>query len=158
MANTPEQPDQLTSFHPVTADDINQLMTVESASHSHPWTEKTMLSCIGGRYFGYYVLSADNQLLGFYIGEYVAGESTLMNICVKPEVQGQGLGRKLLNHFHHQARSLGAEEAFLEVRAKNINAIMLYINHEYVEINRRIGYYPAETGYEDAIVMRKKLD
>ena len=155
MANPDPTSSCLISFEPITPDDITDLMSIENACHSHPWSEKTMLSCIGGRYFGFKALSDKDTVIGFYIGEYVVGESTLMDICVKPEAQGTGIGKQLLAHYHAQAVIQGSETAFLEVRAKNISALMLYINHGYTEISRRTGYYPAETGYEDAIVMRK---
>ena len=143
-------------FSPITEQHLAKLMDVENACHSHPWSEKTMLSCIGGRYFGS-MLEQEQNLLGFYIGEYIAGEATLMDVCVSPEQQGNGHGKQLLNHFSTQAKSLGATQLLLEVRAKNISALMMYINYGFIEIGRRTGYYPSKIGYEDAIVMKKKL-
>jgi ribosomal-protein-alanine N-acetyltransferase len=145
--------------------DLDTLMPIELACHSHPWSEKTFLSCIGGRYFGEklainFAQNAateipDNHAIGFYIGEYVLGEATLMDICVNPTEQGKGYGKVLLNQFLAQAKKLGTTKVFLEVRAKNIAAQMLYMNAGFIEINRRTGYYPSSTGfgYEDAIVM-----
>ena len=144
------------TFTSITQHHLTQLMSVENACHSHPWSEKTMLSCIGDRYFGF-MLEQDATLLGFYIGEYVAGEATLMDVCVSPEQQGNGFGKTLLNHFTDHAKTLGAEQLFLEVRAKNISALMLYINSGFIEVGRRTGYYPSKVGYEDAIVMKKSL-
>ena len=144
------------NFSPVNKDQLVEIMLVENACHSHPWSEQTMLSCMGGRYFGY-LLKQGQTLLGFYIGEYVAGEATLMDVCVAPDHQGQGFGKQLLIHFTDHAKSLGATELFLEVRAKNISALMMYINWGFVEVGRRTGYYPSNIGYEDAIVMKKKL-
>ncbi|NMP31972.1 ribosomal protein S18-alanine N-acetyltransferase [Thalassotalea sp. M1531] len=129
-------------------------MPIEQACHSHPWSEKVFRSCIDGRYFGQYAMKGD-ELIGFYIGEYILGEATLMDICVSPSQQGNGFGNALTNHFIDQAKSLGAETIWLEVRASNISAIMLYINHGFIETGRRTGYYPKEIGYEDAIVMKK---
>ncbi|MEI6895712.1 MAG: ribosomal protein S18-alanine N-acetyltransferase [Colwellia sp.] len=154
-------------FITVQPSDINELMPIELACHSHPWNEKTLLSCIGGRYFGEKLAdklsqnkqtSSTQQLtepLGFYIGEYVAGEATLMDICVLPAQQGNGYGKQLLHQFLVQAKKRGANKVFLEVRAKNIAAQMLYMNAGFIEINRRTGYYPSSSGfgYEDAIVM-----
>ena len=139
-------------FTPITLGDVKSLMPIENACHSHPWSEKIFSSCIGGRYFGDYAQQGQ-ATIGFYIGEYVAGEATLMDICVHPEHQGNGFGTILLKQFINQAKKLGAEKVFLEVRAKNIAAQMLYINHGFVESGRRTGYYPSEIGYEDAIVM-----
>jgi len=144
------------SFHKISVNDINTLMPIENACHSHPWSEKTFTSCIGGRYFGD-MLKVGNKLVGFYIGEYVAGEATLMDICVSPEQQGNGYGKALLEHFFDQAKKLNNSIIWLEVRAKNISAQMMYINNGFVETGRRTGYYPSANGfgYEDAIVMKK---
>ena len=157
----------MNNFADIKPDDVKTLMPIELACHSHPWTEKTFTSCIGGRYFGekFGVLSQNNkedltaeQVIGFYIGEYVVGEATLMDICVMPSEQGKGYGKVLLNQFLAQAKKLGATKIFLEVRAKNIAAQMLYMNAGFIEIDRRTGYYPSSSGfgYEDAIVMSLK--
>ncbi len=143
-------------FFPITTLDISKLMPIETACHSHPWSKKIFASCIGDRYFGYYLTDQAN-IIGFYVGEYILGEATLMDICVNPEFQGNGYGKYLLEHYQTQAQELGAETLLLEVRAKNIAALMMYINNGYSEIGRRTGYYPSKVGYEDAIVMKKQL-
>ena len=65
------------------------------------------------------------------------------------------LGKKLLTKFINQAKAKGAVKIWLEVRAKNIPAQMLYMNVGFIETGRRTGYYPSARGfgYEDAIVM-----
>jgi len=145
-------------FTPIIPTDINELMPIESACHSHPWNEKTFATCIGGRYFGE-KLSEPLSIVGFYIGEFVIDEATLMDICVKPSEQGKGLGKQLLNQFLQQAKAKGALKIWLEVRAKNISAQMLYMNAGFIEISRRTGYYPSSSGfgYEDAIVMSLRI-
>jgi len=170
-----------TLFSPVAKSELSQLMPIETACHSHPWSEKTFLSCIGGRYFGEKLhqegiaqsssalsdstqsensQSDDSQnIIGFYIGELVLDEATLMDICVKPAQQGHGFGKALLNQFIAQAKRKGASKIWLEVRAKNISAQMLYMNAGFIETGRRTGYYPSASGfgYEDAIVMSLSL-
>ncbi|WP_236559773.1 ribosomal protein S18-alanine N-acetyltransferase [Colwellia sp. 20A7] len=153
----------LLKLTPITTDDITQLMPIENACHSHPWTEKTFSSCIGGRYFGQKLsetpAETTSKIIGFYVGEFVVDEATLMDICVDPTEQGKGFGKKLLHHFIDQAKAKGAVKIWLEVRAKNISAQMLYMNAGFIEISRRTGYYPSSKGfgYEDAIVMSLKL-
>lgn len=147
-----------TRFSAINQEIVEQLMVIELACHPHPWSEKTFRSCIGGRYFGEYLM-VDNTLIGFYVGEHIAGESTLMDICVPPEQQGKGYGKALLLQFFEHCKQRDTQRIFLEVRAKNISAQMLYINQGFTEISRRTGYYPSNSGfgYEDAIVMSKKL-
>ena len=145
-------------FTPITIADIKQLMLIENECHSHPWNEKTFNSCIGERYFGKKLsetLIDEHKIIGFYIGDYVVGEVTLMDICVNPNSQGKGLGKQLLTQFINQSKAQGAVKIWLEVRAKNITAQMLYINAGFIETGRRTGYYPSASGfgYEDAIVM-----
>lgn len=146
------------TFNPITLADMESLMPIETACHSHPWSEKTFSSCIGGRYFGNY-LKNNNEIIGFYIGEHVAGEGTLMDICITPNQQGNGLGKTLLLEFFKECQQLALTKIHLEVRAKNISAQMLYINQGFCETGRRTGYYPSANGfgYEDAIVMAKSL-
>jgi len=148
----------IATFHHITPNDVSQLMPIETACHSHPWSEKTFSTCIGGRYFGEYLMDSE-KAIGFYIGEHVAGEATLMDICVNPNLQGKGFGKDLLLKFFAQAKVLECKKIWLEVRAKNISAQMLYINQGFKEISRRTGYYPSSTGmgYEDAIVMSRTL-
>jgi len=146
-----------TNFLAITANDISSLMPIENACHSHPWSEKTFTSCIGGRYFGekFSDTVSEPKLVGFYIGELVVDEATLMDICVIPDEQGKGFGKVLLTQFIKQAKAKGATKIWLEVRAKNISAQMLYMNAGFIETGRRTGYYPSAKGfgYEDAIVM-----
>lgn len=146
------------TFTPITTEDIAPLMQIEDECHSHPWSEKTFRSCIGGRYFGQKISDAlyePNAVVGFYIGEQVLDEVTLMDICVSPTDQGKGIGKALLTHFIDQAKSKGAAKIWLEVRAKNITAQMLYMGAGFTETGRRTGYYPSARGfgYEDAIIM-----
>lgn len=157
MANIAGTTAMLT-FHSISNNNVEQLLAIENACHSHPWSEKTFKSCIGGRYFGYYAQENDT-IVGFYIGDHVAGEATLMDICVTPIQQGKGHGKVLLQHFLQQAKQHNAVKVFLEVRTKNIAAQMLYMNHGFIETGRRTGYYPSAKGfgYEDAIVMSLTL-
>lgn len=145
------------TYHDIKPEHLPSLMPIENACHSHPWSDKTFLSCVGGRYFGEYATAdASQNIIGFYVGEYVVGEATLMDICVPPTIQGQGIGKYLLNRFIDQSKAQGATKIWLEVRSSNIAAQMLYINHGFIETGRRTGYYPKEIGYEDAIVMSKQ--
>ena len=84
-------------------------------------------------------------------------ESHILNLCVHPDWQGQGLGRVLLDHLVAAARSRGAAHLFLEVRASNDAAQRLYLSMGFNEIAQRAGYYPARGGRESALVFAKTL-
>ncbi len=54
-------------------------------------------------------------------------------------------------------RTHGMTRMLLEVRVSNVAACAFYQHTGFVEIGRRRGYYPADTGREDAIVMARNL-
>jgi len=150
----------LINFNAVDESAIEQLMAIETACHSHPWTLKTMSSCMGGRYFNLAAFNK-NTLVGFYIGEKAGPDFTLMDICVTPSQQGKGIARQLLSQFIEYGEQQNAENLFLEVRESNTRAIALYERAGFIEISVRENYYPsdnpAKNGFEDAILMGMAL-
>lgn len=131
-------------------------MTIEQACHSHPWTIKTMQSCLAGRYFNLAAYQGED-MVGFYIGEKAGPDFTLMDICVAPNYQGQGIAKQLLAEFIVYGEQHNAENLFLEVRETNTRAISLYERAGFSEMSVRKNYYPsdepAKNGFEDAILM-----
>ncbi len=136
--------------------DAKPIFDIEMAANPFPWTEKTFLSCIGGRYHCRQ-LRVNDKPVGFYVGELVVDEMTLMEICVHPEHQGNGYGQLLLGDFIQLAKSKQCNVCHLEVRSKNIAAQMLYMNNGFIQVGKRTGYYPAKVGYEDALLMSLTL-
>jgi ribosomal-protein-alanine N-acetyltransferase len=150
----------LINFKLVDAMAIPQLMAIETACHSHPWTLKTMSSCMGGRYFNLAAFDGD-IMIGFYIGEKAGPDFTLMDICVAPNQQGKGIAKQLLSQFIEYGEQQNAENVFLEVRESNTRAIALYEHAGFIEMSVRKNYYPsdnpAKNGFEDAVLMGMAL-
>lgn len=140
------------TFATFNADDVDNVYAIEQLSQSHPMAKSVMLSCLSKRYFNSR-LFVDEKLAGFYIGEFVLDESSLIEICIHPDFQGQGLGRQLLAHYIEQAKSKGGLSCWLEVRESNTAAYQLYQSMDFNEVDRRINYYPTASGKEDAIIM-----
>ncbi|CNJ13819.1 ribosomal protein S18-alanine N-acetyltransferase [Yersinia aldovae] len=136
----------------LTPADLATAYQIEQASHAFPWTEKTLASNQGDRYFNV-KLSVGQQMVGFAISQIVLDEATLFNIAIDPQHQRQGYGRLLLEYVIEQ---LGARDVFtlwLEVRASNARAIALYESLGFNEVSVRRNYYPSVNGREDAIMM-----
>jgi len=91
--------------------------------------------------------------VGDGVVQIILDEAHLLNITVKPENQGRGLGLTLLEHLMSIAYKADARECFLEVRDSNTAAFKLYERYGFNEIGRRRDYYPAVGGREDAVVM-----
>ena len=56
-----------------------------------------------------------------------------------------------------RAKQAGMQDVFLEVRPSNQHAIALYQSVGFTEVGRRRGYYQAEDGREDALVLKLSL-
>jgi ribosomal-protein-alanine N-acetyltransferase len=103
------------------------------------------------------VLAVDGVTVGYGILSVGAGEAHVLNLCIDPTRRGQGLGRHLLLRLIGIAGWNHAARLFLEVRPSNPHAIALYTSVGFHEIGRRLRYYPARDGREDAIVMALEI-
>lgn len=136
--------------------DLAQVHAIEARAYPFPWTLGIFRDCLRHGH-GCWVLQKDDQLIGYGVLSHAAGECHVMNVCVDPEFQGHGYGRRLLQRLLDLARYHRAERVFLEVRPSNPRAIALYHTLGFNEIGRRPRYYPAEGGREDALVMAQEL-
>ena len=143
-------------FRPMLESDVDAVLKVEYAAFSHPWTRGIFLDCIRSGYECWLLLLGDQQV-GHGVLTAAAGESHVLNLTVKPENQGNGLGGRLLAHLIERAKQRDAEVTFLEVRESNHAANHLYERFGFNEIGRRKNYYPAVGGREDALVMAYSL-
>ena len=157
-ARLDKEPINLKYLRPLQTEDLTKLMVGELAAYAFPWTMKNFEDCLSNRAYSCWVFEKDNQLLGHVIISIVLKEAHLLNICLYPDHQNQGWGRKLLFEVETIAKHEGAETCFLEVRPSNKAALKLYRDESYNEIGVRKKYYPDEDGSrEDAIVMAKTL-
>lgn len=139
------------TFRPMTEADMDAVLKVEYAAYTHPWTRGIFLD--GLKSYEIWLMFEGQQLVGHGVINVIIDEAHLLNITVKPESQGRGLGLRLLEHLMERAMVLDGRECFLEVRASNQSAYRLYERYGFNEIGRRRDYYPAAGGREDALVM-----
>jgi ribosomal-protein-alanine N-acetyltransferase len=79
----------------------------------------------------------------------------VLNLAVKPEFQGRGIGSLLLSNAIDLAKRKKVQWARLEVRPSNLRVISLYERFGFKKIGKRRHYY-FDTG-EDAIIMGFRL-
>ncbi len=81
---------------------------------------------------------------------YVVGDTTpnhgrdighIKDIAVRPDAQGQGLGRRLLRRALHHLAASGASVVKLEVRASNTRAQRLYGSEGFEPVRTEPRYY-----------------
>jgi ribosomal-protein-alanine N-acetyltransferase len=136
--------------------DLERILDIEVRAYPFPWTAGIFHDCLRAGY-GCWVMERDERIIGYGILSVAAGEAHVLNVCVAPEVQGQGYGRRLVKRLLDLARWHQVERVYLEVRPSNPRAIALYHDLGFNEIGRRPNYYPASTGREDALVMAFEL-
>jgi len=141
----------------MTKNDLETVMEGELAAYPFPWSQKNFEDCLANRVYTCWVLEDQSGLYGHLVMSTAAKEAHILNLCIYPQQQGKGWGRKLLNESELIATQNKAETCFLEVRPSNKIGVTLYQNAGYNEIGLRKNYYPTENGREDAIVMAKQL-
>ncbi|HEY4582201.1 MAG TPA: ribosomal protein S18-alanine N-acetyltransferase [Lysobacter sp.] len=154
MSALPSSP--VAALRPMREADVDAVHAVECRAYEFPWTAGIFRDCLRADYMAW-VLDVEGAVAGYFLMSLAAGEAHVLNICVDPEQQGHGHGRRLLRALIQLARSRGAQRIFLEVRPSNRRAIALYDMEGFNEIGRRPRYYPARDGREDAIVMAMEL-
>ncbi|MDX1443815.1 MAG: ribosomal protein S18-alanine N-acetyltransferase [Gammaproteobacteria bacterium] len=159
MSAVPET--ALARFRPMRDTDLPAVMQTETAAYPHPWTEGIFRDCLRAGY-NCWVIEQGDRLVGHAVMSVAVGECHILNICVHPDLQGHGLGRRLMEHLLRLARGYGAKMALLEVRPSNMAAVAMYESMDFSEVGRRRNYYPDGPGHngdrEDALVMALGLE
>ncbi len=143
-------------LRPMRSSDFDQVLAIERAIYTHPWTVGNFRDSLQAGY-SCWVMERDGAMAGYGVLMIGVAEAHLLNLSVARGWQRRGLGRELLEHFIQLARQLEAERLFLEVRPSNASARGLYARAGFRELYVRRGYYPAESGREDAILMGMDL-
>ncbi|HRD50842.1 MAG: ribosomal protein S18-alanine N-acetyltransferase [Candidatus Competibacter sp.] len=137
--------------------DLREVLSIEKRAHPFAWTDGILRDCIRAGYRCRVLENPHSFIQAYGVMAAAAGEAHLLNLCVRPELQGRGLARRMLDHLLELARSIEVKTVFLEVRPSNDRAVRLYSAAGFCEIGLRLGYYPAAKGREDALVMAKEL-
>jgi ribosomal-protein-alanine N-acetyltransferase len=144
--------DPLLDLRLMQAEDLEQVLQIEQRVYPFPWTLGILRDCLKVGYCCW-VVTVDQQIVGYGVMSVVVDECHLLNICIDPGWQRLGLGRRLVERLLQLGRQHGAEAAYLEVRESNRPARRLYRQIGFVEVGRRRDYYPAIGGREDALLL-----
>lgn len=144
-------------FEPLSEAGVEAVVAIEEQAYEHPWTRGNFLDSVRAGYQAQ-LLVAGTRVLGYFVAMKGVDEVHLLNLTVAPECQGQGWGRLMLDALAQWSRGQGAQWLWLEVRASNARAQMIYARHGFRPVGERKGYYPNGAGKrEDAVVMSLKL-
>jgi ribosomal-protein-alanine N-acetyltransferase len=132
---------------------LAQVLEIERRAYPFPWSEGIFRDCLKAGYSGWILANEQGGLGGYALMSMAVDEAHVLNLCIDTPAQRQGLGRMMLEHMIRLARAANATIVLLEVRKSNRNAIHLYESHGFQRLGLRKGYYPAEGGREDALVL-----
>lgn len=138
--------------------DLDDIMRLERASFpTDAWSEALMAGELASPHGRYVVDVEAGRLVGYGGVRAVEGaaDADIQTIAIAEDARGHGRGRALLRELLATARSRGAREMFLEVRADNPGATALYVSEGFAEVGRRPRYYQPDD--VDAIVMQLNL-
>ena len=143
-------------------EDLEGIHRIESKLYPKPWTFNffRIMFHINEDLF---INAVDNEdIIGYAVGEIEkrgkvdtprkAGH--VLNIAVKSQYQGRGVGTMLLDEIENRFLSKGADIVYLEVRESNVRAQQVYKHRGYEYVRTAENYY----GDEDGFIMTKKLD
>ncbi|NNV07834.1 ribosomal protein S18-alanine N-acetyltransferase [Geobacillus sp. C56-T2] len=143
-------------FRPMTIHDIDEVVQVERASFTAPWSRESFYhELMYNRYALYIVMVHRGRIIGYAGMWLVIDEAHVTNVAVLPEFRGQKLGEALMRCLMDLARRQGAVTMTLEVRVSNHVAQSLYRKLGFRNGGIRKRYYP--DNFEDALVMWVKL-
>ncbi len=133
-------------------DDLAAVYDIEIRAYEFPWSRGIFQECLRVGYPAWVMIEA-GQVVGYGILSVAANEAHILNLCIDPDFQYRGLGRRLLDALLFAAAELGAERIFLEVRKSNRRALRIYLAAGFKPIGIRKRYYRSHDSREDAIVL-----
>ena len=131
--------------------DLEQVLVIETDSFPHPWSRIHFLDELHSPHsFPLVALNQDGRVIGYICPMLLMDEGHILDVAVRRESRGSGIGRMLVETVMRECRERGAAFVSLEVRPSNASAITLYTALGFIETGRRKRYY--ESG-EDALLM-----
>ena len=140
-----------------TEGDLDAIMAIETTTFAtDAWPRDLMRDELRSAH-SYYLVASDAAIDGYAGLRAVQGaeQADIQTIAVVESARGRGLGRTLMNALLSEARTRGARDVFLEVRADNPAAQQLYSSLGFEAIDVRKKYYQPDG--VDAVIMRLTL-
>jgi [ribosomal protein S18]-alanine N-acetyltransferase len=144
---------------PATAEYLSDILKIEEACFSAPWTRRMLEAELSGNPFAHFVLARQQggaeteagSIVGYLCYWIVFEEVRLMNLAVIESMRHRGIARSLVLTALQSGLSQSAYRAVLEVRASNVAAQSLYRGVGFRQIAVRPKYY--NNPIEDAVLM-----
>jgi len=139
-------------------EDIEQVLAIERVSFTVPWSRNLFLSEFRNTRVSLMLVarSPEGGIIGYIVCWVVADELHILDLATEPFWRRRGIARMLVLAAVREGAERGASRAFLEVRASNTAALLLYEGLGFNRTLVREGYY--DMPVEDAVVMSLERD
>jgi N6-L-threonylcarbamoyladenine synthase/protein kinase Bud32 len=137
---------------PMRRDDLPEVLDIERASFPRPWSHGLFMDELSRPDTReWVVVDSPWGIVGF--GGLMVNDTDghLLDLAVRPDARGLGIGRVIVAELVERAARRGVRRMALEVRPSNGAALALYAEVGFRSVGARRGYYQ-ETS-EDAVVM-----
>ncbi|MBI3535161.1 MAG: GNAT family N-acetyltransferase [Deltaproteobacteria bacterium] len=117
------------SLRKATADDIAQILEIESKATPAPWTQDGFSKELSKPYSHFLVLTddeTDSMVLGYIVFWILKDECEIFNLAVHLEYRGLGYAKIMLRKALDMALHANVKNIVLDVRKGNDAAISLY--------------------------------
>jgi ribosomal-protein-alanine N-acetyltransferase len=147
---------ELLRVRPLGVSMLDQVVAIERASFSDPWSRemfRSEITMLDGSYAR--VVELDGRVAGYLLAILVLDEAHLGNLAVHPDHRRKGIAQRLLDDLLQTALRTGVKRVTLEVRSSNREARNFYYRNAFIDVAIRKNYYRHPV--EDAIVMLRTL-
>lgn len=141
-------------IRPMKLSDLDQVLLLDQAIHSHPWSRASYISSLNSTHVTW-VVEQCSEVRASLVASQTASEAEVLMLSVRASYQRAGIGSLLINALIEYVKD-AADSLFLEVRVSNYSAITFYQALGFVEVGLRPKYYPGSPP-EDALIMAYTL-
>ena len=146
-------------IEPATVEALPNILQIEEACFSAPWTRKMLEAELSGNPFAHFLLAKQAppsefgsvSIVGYLCFWVVFEEVRLMNLAVIESMRRNGIARALVIQALEMGLVQAAKCAVLELRASNHAAHALYRSLGFRDVTTRPTYYT--NPIEDALLM-----
>ena len=130
---------------------IGVLVALHAACFDEGWHEQAITSLLAIPGTVALLAQSGDEPAGLLIYRQLADEAEILTLGVHPTLRRRGAGAALLQALLAEPIS----QLFLEVSAKNEDALKLYARHGFTQVGLRKAYYKSG---EDAVVLRRQSE
>jgi [ribosomal protein S18]-alanine N-acetyltransferase len=146
-------------IEPATVEALPDILHIEEACFSAPWTRKMLEVELSGNPFAHFLVAkqvspgevGSISIVGYLCFWVVFEEVRLMNLAVIETMRHKGIARALVMQALEMGLAQAARCAVLELRASNHAAHTLYRSLGFRDVSTRPTYYT--NPIEDALLM-----